>query len=165
MKKILLLLSVVLLALSGCRKWQHQYPEDESRTRWKPIERLTGKNWYLKSATLNGTEYIDTVKNKIGNVFYHFSPGSNDGGAYEMGVVADSMSFGGKWSFLYNEEYISCRANNYIFYDLLPLLCFPFPDYYSYSNESKILKLTEKEFKTQSNIGNDTVIINYFKAQ
>lgn len=69
---ILNLFILILLALTSCTKWQHQYPEDTERSKLTPMERLAGKTWTLQQVTLNGMDYTDSVFNQIGKFQINF---------------------------------------------------------------------------------------------
>lgn len=62
-----LLLFAILIFFSACKRWQHEYPEDGQRSKITPLDRLVGKTWVLTQLSLNGQDYMDTVRERFGN--------------------------------------------------------------------------------------------------
>lgn len=172
MKNLLLLLAFTTMIVTlSCKKWQHQYPEDTEQTKLTPTERLVGKWWTLSKATLNGKDYTDSVKNKIGNFKFNLETA----GQYSLGKLdgykgsAESEKEGGYGTYwnLYNNEECIGMSRILSAFNYPTILIFPF--YFKYYEtgfllqRNNILKLNEHELKISvQNISGDSIIINEF---
>ncbi len=124
MKRILLLSTVALFVLCGCKKWQHQYPEDSGRTKKTPFERLAGKSgkwWTLQNATVNGVDYTDSVYQQLGVYKIYFGTEESNLANFTLykGVTSSEINGGVSivW-FLKNDETVLgfARLNEVYFY-------------------------------------------------
>ncbi len=161
MHKIYILIILVLM-LSSCKRWQHEYPEDGGKTKLTPEQRLTGKNWKLNFVSFNGKDYTDTVLNQFGSYQLQFSlyPESqyylaSISTEYEGGVLA-------VWGFRFDDSKILIFRRSMTPHTWSYVPCF-------YTNEGKeyieylILKLTPSELKIKmQNLKNDSIVINHF---
>ena len=165
-----ILITLLTLSSTSCKKWQHKYPEDTERSKDTPFERLTNKWWTLKSASINGIDYTDSVKELFGIYQIYFSQNLEQttvGGLdFYLGTVKPEKesAFVSIWSFpdeasvsigpffgfsgLKNVNLVPCYLNNNF-------------TVWSYT----ILKLNESEFKIRiTTKDQDTTITNYFKT-
>jgi len=105
MKRILLLSTVALFVLCGCKKWQHQFPEDSGRTKKTPFERLAGKSgkwWTLQNATVNGIDYTDSVYQKMGIYKIYFSVEESNVSNFTLYKGVTSSELDGGYSAVWN---------------------------------------------------------------
>ena len=171
MKYTLLLACLIILFTSSCKKWQKQYPEDTEKTKLTPAERITGKLWKLSKVTLNGFDYTDSVKNKIGNFKFQLStqlmPLEDD--LYSGYADSDNEGSYGTFWYFYNDE--SCIFQGRISTSIPPQFrtIIISPNYFYYENTgfmyqcNKILKLTDNELKISiQNAVGDSIIVNEF---
>jgi hypothetical protein len=160
--KILQSLLLLVLGISGCKKYGHRYPEDPERTEKTSMERLTNKWWKLKQTFVNGKDYTDTVENAIGEFQIYFST-SKESTMYLGGFKSNiEPSESLVWSLLEEYDYISTTRHH----TNTPIQTYV-PLYYPYNSSNyggaKILKLTESEFKvTTYNQQSDTIVTNLF---
>lgn len=168
MKRAILIPICLFLLFSSCKKWQHKYPEDAERSKQTPLERLSDKWWALKTASINGIDYTDTVKNQFGKyeIYFsqnEFSPGSFSSKRYYGKIKTDIESeFIHIWHFKDNETILSSArlVGDFPFYSFMP--CYLDYDVYN-SGSTVILKLSASELKlVKTNINQDTTIIYYF---
>jgi hypothetical protein len=171
--KILYSVLFLIIGLSSCKKWQHQYPEDTERTKLTPTERLINKTWKLQKTTINGIDISDTVRSRIGDYTMEFSTRKENGlgtyiylGGVTTTVEGDILTV---WKFSDDESKIICDRHSSSEPDIdgffyLYLNQYRHPD--RLNGTSKILKLSEMEFKYQiTNTNQDTIIINTFYKQ
>ena len=170
MKKLLLLSMIALLAFTGCKKWQHKYPEDNEKTKATPMARLTGKWWTLGGATLNGINYADSVFNLYGKYQIYFSES-----VYETDINGNKSYYGEVHTELEPQFtviwYIDKTEENILINPLAGINSNKrsiVPGYLNHNNfyyfYYTILKLTSTEFKISINsTNNDSTAINTFK--
>jgi hypothetical protein len=171
--KIILSLGFLIIGLSSCKKWQHQYPEDTERTKLTPTERLINKTWKLQKTTINGIDISDTVRNRIGEYTMEFSTRKENGlgtyiylGGVTTTVEGDILTV---WKFSDDEGTVGWGRHSSSEPDIDGFV-YLYLNQYRYPNKlngtSKILKLSETEFKFQiSNTNQDTILINTFYKQ
>lgn len=166
----LVILSVITLSFSSCKKWQHQYPEDGEKTKDTPMKRLCNKWWVLQSAKLNGYDYIDSINSIFGDYQIYFSDALDQSSSktiYLGSINTDKeMPFSSVWQFVEDETIIGISPLNGNYSDKRSII----PGYLNHSSFNKdaftILKLTNSEFKISTkSINGDTTIINQFILQ
>jgi hypothetical protein len=164
-----ILITLLTLSSTSCKKWQHKYPEDTERSKDTPFERLTNKWWTLKTASINGIDYTDSVNTVYGtyriyfgtSVYQHYPSGLT---AYE-GLISTNIEpvFSSVWS-LYKDETIlelgQLFGSHFSDFNILPV----YNGSIKFDNYShKILKLSESELKlTIFPNGIDTSITTHF---
>lgn len=161
--QILLSLLLLVLGISGCKKYGHRYPEDPERTEKTSMERLTNKWWKLKQTFVNGRDYTDTVENAIGEFQIYF--GTSKESTMYLGGFKSKWSINGEamvWDISEPKEIIGT-----VFHHTSPPIFtyapLHYPDFSVNYSGYKILKLTESEFKiTSINQQSDTVVTNIF---
>jgi len=166
MKRILLISLVALFVLSSCNKWQHRYPEDTERTKDSPTKRLTNKWWTLESATVNGIDYTDSVKLKLGVFRIFFSTEYriefNGDKVFYGRVHTDSEpEFTSGWQFPDESSIIIGAMNSSHEFNQVVVPCFIVTQD---NDHHTILKLSQSEFKISTNWGNGYIISNLFRS-
>jgi len=170
MKNVLLLACLITLFTSSCKKWQHQYPEDEVKTKLSPTERLVGKWWRLNKATLNGIDYTDSVYNLIGEYKFYLTDQNNtitDNGKLGTSVSTAEGSYSIFWLYYNNESDLYLRRfQASIFYPtviIAPTYFYVYPNSGFSLQYTHILKLTENELKLKlESKSGDSIIVNEF---
>lgn len=162
MKKVLILL-LFAIGLVGCNKWEHQYPEDTVRSKETPLKRLVDKWWILQNVTVDGKNYTDSVKNKIGDykIIFKNEKAAQSGTKYVLGAIASSsiepeiLSY---WRMSDNEESFGLsRFGGYPSIETYAML------YGILTHSFKILQLEKNIFKIE-NIDSNKKITNTFIA-
>jgi hypothetical protein len=161
-KRILTLL-LLIIGISGCKKYGHRYPEDPERTEKTSMERLTNKWWKLKQTFVNGKDYTDTVENAIGEFQIYFST-SKESTMYLGSYKSSLNSNGGAIVWISNDQK---EVIDFVLHHTAPSILTYAPLHYPYNSSNyggaRILKLTESEFKiTSYNQQADTIVTNLF---
>lgn len=165
MQKIFILF-IMLVMVSACKRWQHEYPEDGQRSKITPLDRVVGKTWVLTQLSLNGQDYMDTVRERFGSfemkLFYtKYNPSDETDKARYGGVYSpkqpDKTII---WQLYDNDFKFSAGA---LFGELDDFIL---PGYYNqHKHEGTILKLTDKDFKFRINyLERDSIVITNFTA-
>lgn len=163
--KICYLIFLLLMLSTSCKRWQHEYPEDGQRSKLTPRERLLGKTWVLSQLTLNGQDYMDTVRERFGNFkmkLYDtkYNP-SDETSNSRYGAILPTKTPAKTiiWSLYENDSKFSAGA---LFVETDDFIL---PGYYNtYKREGTILKLTDNEFKfTMKFINCDSIIMTLFE--
>lgn len=160
----------IILITIGCKKWQHQYPEDLSKTKITATERLTNKWWILQSTYVNEMDYTDSVFQIFGKYQIYFSRNilsvHKDEETFAGSIKTDTqLPFSAIWKFRSRESNIIIGPENGNYSDTISIV----PGYLSHWSyalwEFKILKLGATEFKISiTTKNNDSTIINTFIA-
>lgn len=164
--KICYLIFLLLMLSTSCKRWQHEYPEDGQRSKLTPRERLLGKTWVLTQLTLNGQDYMDTVRERFGNFkmkLYDTKYNPSDetsnsryGAIFPTKTPAKTII----WILYNNDENFSAG----------PLFAenddFVLQGYINYKHIGTILKLTSSEFKFKTEYTDmDSIVISTFIPQ
>lgn len=167
MKRAILIPIFLLLLFSSCKKWQNKYPEDTEKTKVTPIDRLTGKWWTLQSASVNGIDYMDTVKQQFGKYEIYFSNKEYDPGVWPDKRYYSSIKteiepeFAAIWRFKEYETLFTLGrlVGEFPFFSFMPC----YLDYEIFLTPYTILKLSDSEFKfSTQNINKDTTVVYNF---
>jgi hypothetical protein len=165
MHKIYILIILILL-VSSCKRWQHEYPEDGQRSKLTPRERLLGKTWVLTQLTLNGQDYMDTIRERFGNFkmkLYDTKYNPTDetdnaryGAIFPTKTPAKTII----WMLYNNDENFSAG----------PLFAenddFILQGYINHKHLGTILKLTDNQFKLKTQYTDmDSIVISTFIPQ
>lgn len=165
MKRFIPFAICMLICLSACKKWQHQYPEDSEKTKLTPTERLTNKWWTLQSTSVNGVDYTDSVHTIFGEYRIYFTQNLFDITNVELyyGWVSSNLQpkFTSIWNFNNGEADLGIgplNGSDPIKDDFLP--CYMNN---SFMMQYKIEKLLNNELKISVQSKNkDTIVVNYF---
>lgn len=154
-----------MLFLSCSRDWQHQYPEDDMKTKSTPQQRIIKKKWRLSKVILNNVDYSDSVKKSFSNLMYYFwDEGDGNMYPYKSGLVSfmnNSMECNDFmwWKFGLDENTIEFRQR----YSDTSFIPGWLNGNYLDSKSWTILKLTAHEFKISiETVSKDTMITNTF---
>ncbi|MBP9933198.1 MAG: hypothetical protein KBF25_05860 [Chitinophagaceae bacterium] len=156
----------IVISLAACKRWQHEYPEDGQRSKITPLDRLVGKTWVLTQLSLNGQDYMDTVRERFGNFemkFYttKFNPTDETdearyGGAFPTKTPSKTII----WELFENETKLSVGP---LFGELDDFIL---PGYYPHMKEIVILKLTVEELKIKTiSIKGDSIVLTNFLSE